>query len=325
MRCLALADAIRPLADDVHFICRDLPGELHELIAGKGFRCTLLPADDPVFDLAADARQTAELADAVDWLVVDHYEIDHQWQRAMRPLCRRILSIDDLADRVHDCDILLDQTFGRHADEYLSLTPVACKVLAGTDYALLRPEFAAQRPASLARRETSEGVRDILVSMGGFDPDNVTRDVLEALADTDYSEELRVTAVSGAQAPVDDRTLGDLATSFETLDVRQHVSEMAKLMAASDLAVGAAGTTSWERCCLGLPALIRVVADNQQEIARGLQAAGAITVWQSTAELREQMDKYVSDTALLRSASTAASNICDGRGLERVIAEIQSC
>ena len=325
MRCLALAVAVRPLADDIHFVCCDLQGELRGLIEDSGYRCTLLPVDNPAFDQVSDAQQTAELADAVDWLIVDHYGIDHHWQREMRSACNRIMVIDDLADRIHDCDILLDQTFGRHADEYRSLTPVACKVLTGTDYALLRPEFAASRPAALERRKASEGVHHVLVSIGGFDPENVTLDVLEVLAHADYSERLTVTAVCPAQPPADDASLNTLAGSFEKLEIRQYVSNMAELMAASDLAVGAGGTTSWERCCLGLPALIRIMADNQREVARRLEAAGAIRVWQSRTELRECLDEYVGDPSLLQSASGAASRVCDGQGLERVIAVMQSC
>lgn len=325
MRCLALAEALRPRASNIHFVCRDLPGELRGLIEDTGFRCSMLPAEDPALDQSSDARQTAELNVNADWLIVDHYGIDHHWQRAMRPACHRLMVIDDLANRTHDCDILLDQTLGRQAGEYRPLTPGDCRILAGTNYALLRPEFAASRPAALERRQASAGVRHVVVSMGGFDPENVTLDVLEVLAGTDYSEQLAVTAVCPAQPPADAASVDALAGNFEKLEIRQHVSNMAELMAASDLAVGAGGTTSWERCCLGLPALIRIMADNQREVARRLETAGAIRVWQSRSELRERLDEYVSDPPLLQSASEAAARVCDGKGLDRVIAVMSSC
>jgi spore coat polysaccharide biosynthesis predicted glycosyltransferase SpsG len=125
MRCLALAEGLRPYATDVHFVCRKLPGDLCRLIERKGFRCTLLPVEPAVeaefpvdeagadlpLDQAIDARQTASKTDTVDWLIVDHYEIDHRWEQAMRSICSRLLVIDDLANRSHDCDILLDQTY----------------------------------------------------------------------------------------------------------------------------------------------------------------------------------------------------------------------
>ena len=161
--------------------------------------------------------------------------------------------------------------------------------------------------------------------MGGFDPDNRALDVLETLASTAYAKQLTVTVVSGNQSPDAEASLTALAGRFDALDVRQRVDNMAALMAAADLAIGAGGTTSWERCCMGLPSLICVLADNQRDIARQLAAAGAIRVWASRPELKEQLDQYVSDSALYRSAIDAAAGICDGRGLERVVSVMQSC
>jgi UDP-2,4-diacetamido-2,4,6-trideoxy-beta-L-altropyranose hydrolase len=325
MRCLALAEAVRPEAADIQFVCRELEGELHDLIEAKGFRCSLLPAAGTALDPISDARQTAALSEALDWLVVDHYEIDQRWERTMRPECKRLMVIDDLVDRAHDCDVLLDQTYGRRADEYEALTPDDCRVLAGTQYALLRPEFAAHRPAALARRAASEGIGRVLVSMGGFDPENRTLDVLETLATTSCASRLTVTVVRGARTPDSDESLRSFASHFEKLDIRQRVDNMAELMAASDIAIGAGGTTSWERCCMGLPALVCIMADNQRDVARQLEAAGAISVWESRSELKEQLDMYEGDHALYRSASAAAADVCDGLGLERVVAEMQSC
>lgn len=325
MRCLALAEAFAEKATDIHFVCRKLPGNLHGLIENRGFRCSLLTADGKVLDQVIDARQTAALVETVDWAVVDHYEIDHQWEQAIRPICDRLLVIDDLVDRSHDCDMLLDQTFGRRADDYDALVPAGCTLLVGTDYALLRPEFAAARPAALSRRQTSDGVDHVLVSLGGFDPDNRTVDVLETLADRAYADDLTVTVVCGAHRADGGASLQALARHFRQLEIRQHVSDMAQLMAAADLAIGAGGTTSWERCCMGLPALVCVMADNQREVARGLEAAGAIRIWRSRSELAERLDEFVGNRSLYRSAVAAAAGICDGRGLERVVAEMQAC
>lgn len=116
-----------------------------------------------------------------------------------------------------------------------------------------------------------------------------------------------------------------VASIFEKLDVKHNVSNMAELMAASDLAIGTAGTTSWERCCLGLPALVYVSADNQREVARGLEAAGAIRQWRSAAELQEQLEDIMNDASLYQSAVAAASGICDGLGVERVVSAMRSC
>jgi len=327
MRCLALAEGLRPQATDVHFVCRQLPGEMHALIEAKGFRCSLLPADDPdseaSLDQDRDAELCASLSGAVDWTIVDHYAIDRRWERAMRPHCRRLMVIDDLVDRAHDCDVLLDQSFGRKPDDYAQLVGADCSVLAGTDYALLRPEFAANRPATLARREQGGEIRHVLVSMGGFDPDNKAREVLEALAGTTRASELTVTVVTGARSP--DASLKGFAGRFGTLDISSGVSNMAELMSAADIAAGAAGTSSWERCCLGLPALIYIYADNQRDIASSLEVAGAIRIWASGTELADYLDEFMTDASLLRSAVAAAAPICDGQGVERVVAVMWSC
>jgi UDP-2,4-diacetamido-2,4,6-trideoxy-beta-L-altropyranose hydrolase len=325
MRCLALAEALAPMASDIHFVCRRLQGELHGLIESRGFRCSLLATGDRPLDQANDARQTAALAGAVDWLTVDHYGLDRDWEQAMKPLYGKLLVIDDLVDRPHECDVLLDQTYGRCSDDYGDLVPEGCRVLAGTNYALLRPEFSALRPATLERRRASGGVHHILVSLGGFDPDNRTLGVLETLADSACSSELTVTVVCGAQYPNGGESLQALAGNFRRLDVLQHVTNMAELMASADLSVGAGGTTSWERCCLGLPALVYIMADNQREAAQGLEKAGAIRTWQSRHDLAGHLAEFTGDDALYRSAVAAASGICDGRGLERVVAEMQSC
>jgi UDP-2,4-diacetamido-2,4,6-trideoxy-beta-L-altropyranose hydrolase len=330
---------MRPHVTDVHFVCRELQGDMHRLIEQRGFRCSLIPVDEAMgsensetgasagltLNQASDVRQTASQTDAVDWLIVDNYEIDQHWERAMRSICRRLLVIDDLANRPHDCDILLDQTFGREVDQYRSLVAKECTVLTGSDYALLGPEFAAHRTAALARRKQCDSIHDVLVSMGGSDHSNMTLEALGALAATTDSERLAVTVVTGPQYANSDASLIPVASSFEKLDVRHNVSNMAELMAASDLAIGAAGTTSWERCCLGLPALICICADNQREVARGLEAAGAIQQWRSATELQEQLEEIMNDASLYQSAVAAASGICDGLGVERVVSAMRSC
>lgn len=338
MRCLALAEGLRPYATDVHFVCRKLPGDLCRLIERKGFRCTLLPVEpaveaefpvdeagaDPPLDQAIDARQTASKTDTVDWLIVDHYEIDHRWEQAMRSICSRLLVIDDLANRSHDCDILLDQTYGRQADQYGSLVGKNCNILAGTEYALLRPEFAAKRAAALARRSQVDGIGSVLISMGGSDPSNKSLDALRVIAGTAGSEALDVTVITGPQYAGNNASLRLMGDCFERLDLKHDVPNMAELMAASDLAIGAAGTTSWERCCLGLPALVYVCADNQREAARKLEAAGAIRCWRSDAELKAQFEGITNDASLYQSAVAASSGICDGLGVERVTAAMRS-
>ena len=233
MRCLTLADRMRCEGTDVHFICRDLVGNLNHLVREQGFPLHVLPrhADDPSLSGYAawltvaqetDARETGEVLCTlapIMRLVVDSYALDEVWERIVRPLVGEIFVIDDLANRKHDCDILLDQNFYRTMQHrYDGLVPPSCKLLLGPSYALLREEFYAAKK-KLRRRDGH--LRRILVFYCA-------------------------------------------------------VSNMADFMATADLCLGAGGTTTWERCFLGLPAIVTAIAENQLEICRDCADAGLI-------------------------------------------------
>jgi UDP-2,4-diacetamido-2,4,6-trideoxy-beta-L-altropyranose hydrolase len=254
-------------------------------------------------------------------LIVDHYALDARWERALRPACRRLMVIDDLADRPHDCDLLLDQNLGRDAHDYVSRVPAACVVLVGPGFAMLRRAFAALRESSLARRLHPRLVK-VLVSMGGVDRDNATGTVLAALRGCRLPDDACVTVVMGPHAPWIGNVREAAATLPWSTEVRVNVREMAPLMADSDLAIGAAGSTSWERCTLGLPTLMVVLADNQREAACALAKAGAVTSIDSPDEIADGLPRavarLVADPALLRAMSEHAARVCDGMGAARV-------
>jgi len=336
MRCLTLADQLRRDGARCRFVCRAHPGHLLGLIAERGHTAIALPCDPAATDAGTpppahaawlgapwqeDARATAAaLADArADWLVVDHYALDACWETALRPHCRALMVIDDLADRPHDCDLLLDQNLGRSAADYAGRVPGTCRVLAGPQYALLRPEFAVWRERLPARRQPARPGH-LLVNMGGVDQDNVTGEALAALRDCPLPDDCRITVVMGHQAPAVDAVRAQAAQLPWSTEVRVNVPDMARLMTECDLAIGAAGSTSWERCCLGLPALVVVLADNQQPIADALQAAGAaqaITRATLAAELQDFLQRADLGAVLDRMREKAAA-ITDGRGAARV-------
>lgn len=322
MRCLALAQVLRDRGASCAFLSTEQPGHLLEHIRERGFEVTALPvaaATDPARTLAALR------GDTFDWLVVDHYALDALWERGLRPACRRLLAIDDLADRPHDCDLLLDQNVGRSADAYRHLVPAACRVLAGPGHAVLRPEFAELRAASLARRATA-AARKLLVTLGGSDPQDMSSRVLDALAGCALPPDSAITVVMGAKAP----HLASVRAAASRLpwptEVVVNASDMAQRMAQSDLAIGAAGTTALERCCLGLPSLVLILADNQRAGALALAAAGAAVLlpegdrW--PAELRQRLPALVADQAALQGLQQRSAQITDGLGAGRVAAEI---
>lgn len=342
MRCLTLAHALSDKGADVTFICRNLEGNLVEKIRQEGFETFLLVLASP-FDGKANLKkeprlfhsewlEATQLEDVdectpilkkiqPDWLIVDHYSIDQFWQMRLAPFCRKLMVIDDLADRQHVCDLLLDQNFGSTVDKYKMRVQRNCKVLAGSHYALLRPEFANWRSYSLARRQPDNRVETILISMGGVDPDNYTGRILQQLMELDFEPCVKITVVMGATAPHTANVKKLAQQMAVNTTVNTNVGNMAELMANSDLAIGAAGATSWERCCLGLPTIQLVIAENQRQIARALSEANAIMLLDSLADLPESV---VTAEQWCPGVVNSAQSVTDGLGVNRVVDAIQS-
>lgn len=343
MRCLTLADALKSRGAQCHFICREHPGNLIELIKNKEHTVTALPLtlssrSSPGADVPhahwlgvspqEDAAQTlvAMGHTTTDWLIVDHYALDACWERELKPCYHKLMVIDDLADRQHRCDLLLDQTLGRRMAEYTHWVPKDCTILCGTDYALLRPEFALWRPYSLKRRQIPQ-LGNILVTMGGVDKDNVTGRVLDVLGQIPLPAKCKITVVMGTMAPGLNSVRQQAATLAHPTTVLTGVSNMARLMADSDLAIGAGGATSWERCCLGLPTIMMVLAENQRQVASSLELAGAATTVASVNLLGAQLPKILLTLAQskeqLTAMSTAAAQVTNGQGVHAVIEHLR--
>lgn len=340
MRCLTLAEALRTRGARCRFFCREHPGNLNDAIRRRGFELCVFPAsgDRQPIGLEADLPAhsawlgAAWEADAeevlielrkspLDWLVVDHYALDSRWERAVRSACDRLMVIDDIADRQHDCNVLLDQNLGRARADYAHLVSPLATVLAGPQFALLRPEFAALRASSLARRASASFHR-LLVTMGGVDKDNVTSAVLSALTECPLPDDCRITVVMGPHAPWLEHVRDCASRMPWSTDVLVNVSDMAQLMADSDFAIGAAGSTSWERCSLGLATALIVLADNQEAIARALESVGAaqrINISSLKEDLRELFTRIKTDPLLLFQTGERAAKVTDGRGAELVV------
>jgi UDP-2,4-diacetamido-2,4,6-trideoxy-beta-L-altropyranose hydrolase len=258
------------------------------------------------------------VAGGCDLLVVDHYGLDARFERACRPWAKTILVIDDLADRPHDCDILLDQTPGRQASDYASLVPGNCTVLAGSQFALLDPRFRQARERLGA---PNDQVRRVLVSFGGTDPAGATRRALEALAVAKLGAAVDV--VLGT-ASADMGQIQQLAAQLDPPDaVHVSVDDMAGMIARADMAIGAGGVSALERCCLGMPSITITIADNQRKLADELAQAGATENLGPVSKLRlgdiaDAVSGLASDPAWRRKMRAAALAVADGLGVARV-------
>lgn len=346
MRCLTLATSLREIGAICRFVCREHVGHMIDLIRQHGYDTCALPTPElrdhrgrtnaypgasPSHaawlgvDWLTDARQTERCADArfADWLVVDHYALDARWERAMRSQARHLMAIDDLADRSHDCDLLLDQNLGREASEYETLTPRGCELVIGPSHALLRPEFAKLRERSLARRQRPKLGR-LLISLGGVDKDNLTCRILGALRSSPLPADCVITVVMGAMAPALQIVHEQAATMPWATEVLIDVHDMASLMAESDLAIGAAGGTTWERCCAGLPTLMIVAAENQRGVAAAMEnSKAALNLGEATREdfelaMVNAIDRFAHRPDPLRLMSERASALTNGDGASRI-------
>ena len=295
MRCLTLAQRLRKEENaKVVFIMRRLSGNLIDLVRKQGFDVLVLPPADQEYELDGyglwltvpmdvDAQQTIELlqhylqehgCDVVDRLIVDSYALDEQWELMLRPYCREIMVIDDLANRRHDCDILLDQNFYLNKDaRYVGLVPEHCKMLLGPEYAVLREEFYE---AKKHLRKRDGNIKNILVFYGGSDLTNETEKAIKALVqlhDEGYSFTADIiTGLSNSRRG----KIEKICSKYHFLHYYCQVSNMAEFMNKADLMLGAGGSTTWERLYMELPALVTAVAKNQIQGCEDCCKAGRI-------------------------------------------------
>ena len=339
MRCLTLADELSRQGAESFFICRQHDGSLIEILQQRGYQVYTLPLEhDSGIEseskatlahadwLASTQHRDAELSISIvkaiqpDWLIVDHYALDESWEKRLQPYCKKLMVIDDLADRKHDCDVLLDQNFGRDPQDYAAYVNEDCELLCGSNYALLRPEFAEWRRYSLERRQHNK-LASILINLGGVDKDNITTKILKGLQTKSLPDHCSMNIVMGSTSPWIEAVKQQAAIMQWRTVVKVGVDNMAELMANSNLAIGAAGSTSWERCCLGLPTIMLVLADNQQVIASALEAVGAALTFDITmleAEPIAFAQGIESIAPKMREMSKTASKVTDGLGASRL-------
>lgn len=334
MRCVALASELRERGSTCIFVCRLHEGNLVEKIKKIGFDVVALPAavskdtKTPGYDSRigenweTDAAQTvAAIGSDIDWMVVDHYAIGVEWEVFVRRSCRQVLVIDDLANRLHDADRLLDQNAGRTAGDYSKLVPKKCSVLAGPQHALLRSEFGARRKASLQRHRL--GLGHILINMGGVDQHNASAAVLHVLTSCKLPERATITVVLGPHAPHIANVRQIAKMMPWATKVLINVEDMAALMADCDLAIGAGGSSALERCCVGLPSIIIPITDNQIAGAKALAASGGAMLASvdpsASINLKNVITQFLKGE-VLQSSSIACASITDGSGTKTLAA-----
>ena len=267
-RCLTLANALRKFGADCNFICKKNKNNLIEKIKTEGFN---------VYEISnlkyQDANQTIKiLKKKIDWLIIDHYKIDKDWEKKLRLYAKKIMVIDDLANRQHDCDLLLDQNLIlNYKTRYRNIINKNCKTLLGPQYALLQPEYAKFHktlPSKTSR------VNRILVFFGGSDQFNITELVILSFLKLNNNS-IKLDVVISINNPYLSK-IKLLTKKNKNIKIHNFRSSLASLMIKADISIGACGSTSWERCCLGLPSIVITVAENQKPIAKELHRRGLV-------------------------------------------------
>jgi len=309
------------------------------MVRERGFEAHLLPSfEDSLLAVLADLDETSYFShlsqrwdtdasqtqkaigtDRFDWLVVDHYALDQRWEGTMRAISKRVMAIDDLANRHHDCDLLLDQNLvGNWESRYLGLIPDRCGQMLGPEFSLLQDAYRSARSIVLPRQAP---VRRILVYFGGADSSNLTGLTLDAFRTVPRAE-LSLDVVVSSSSPWI-QSIRAQAAQDARVQIHDTVPSLAALMLQADLSIGACGTTTWERCCLGLPSLAITLAPNQVPIAEELDRRGIVR-WLGH---KDRIDvKLISDAVVqaihepcLVEWSTACSELVDGLGATRVV------
>lgn len=328
MRCLVLADEMREQGWNVKFACLPQKGDMCEFVIARGYEVIKLtapieckvPKNTSDYDawlqrgIKEDAYETIQYLKDIDWLVCDHYAIGEKWQRLIHNTTKvKIIAIDDLV-RKHEAEIVIDQTLNRKPDDYQS----GELVLTGMDFALLAPQFAEKRILASKRSQFTKPIK-VLVTMGGVDLPNASLKVLQALISC--SLDTKITVLLSERSP-NFKRVAEFSNQYENITHLEFTSEMAELMLTHDVAVGAPGSTSWERACLGLPSIIIPLADNQFEISGQLQkeeVAIKLDLNDIESNFANVFEMVVKNWKAMHYKNL---RICDGLGVKRVVETI---
>ena len=342
MRCMALAKGFMERGFEVHFVVRNLLPVVEDILSQNAMSVYYLPnsesretkyshslwlestEDEDANNVSSYIDEQMALRGSPDLIVVDHYALASLWEDKLGKYSD-VLAIDDLNDRVHTSQWVLDQTVGKSEKAYLPfINPDKTKLLLGTEYALLREEFAELRESAKSKRlvPPSPSSLRVLVTLGGVDVKGLSLSILAALEEC--RSNLDVIVVAGGANPHTCNLIA-LAESLPfNVEIIGQTGEMAKLMLGADLCIGAAGSTSWERCVLGLPTINITLANNQSYISKNLDDAGAACSFgyfdkTRNNELAQLVDSFLEDESLWIKTKQAAFDVCDGLGINRVI------
>lgn len=336
MRCLMLANSLLDEGHYVKFLCREHNGNIYDILQNPLLNFTLLKntnlnysnKDDNSWlgvNQEEDAIQTIKSLDGevYDWLIIDHYFLDFNWERKLKKYVKKILVIDDLANRTHECNILVDSNYvDNFHKRYQNKTNSTCLKLLGPDYCFISKEFHKFRNSP---RKRSNIVDRVLIYFGGVDQYNLTEKCLKIFSGNNLKH-IKLDIVVGGMNK-NHKNIKIITSKRDSTYIHRSLPNLANLMNSADLSIGAGGVTTWERMFLGLPSIIITIAENQIAGAEELSKNNYITYLGhynelSPDQLKNSIIKKIEDRDNLFLESHSAENLVDGNGLSRIMSHI---
>ena len=315
-RSLSLAVHLKSLGANCKFVCRNDPGNINDLV--RSCNIPLIEFNNNRIEDEINAVRGAFNEENLDWIIIDSYLIDIETETALRPHVSKILVIDDFSDRHHDCDLFLNPSIGTEKLTR-SLLPVGCQILLGSKYAMVSEKFIQQ---SKVPRVQKEKVKNVMVFFTSGDDNGETLKALEGLKDLGF----KITVVLNDECKTN-RTVSNMCTA-KNWTIYNYVENMSDLIGSVDLVVGSGGSSNFERCLLGVPAIVSALSEDQINIAEQLSEIGAVIYLgpSKTVATKDYENAVVSLTSKkLKEMSIAGQQLIDGLGVERVSQCIMSC
>ena len=323
MRCMALADTLQKNFE-INFITRSLEGSLISDIQKKGFGIFRFYSNSEKINEKNDAQKTISLikkhSGSKNILIVDNYQLSKKWETDVKPFVHKLIVIDDLSNRSHNCDLLIDQNLHTKVNGlYKGLIPSNCIKLIGPKFSMIRKEFRMMRKSVKPR---TFPIKKILVSFGGSDTKNQTSVALNSIKK--MNGKINVDVVVG-KANKCKKTLKIFCNKNKHFTYHEQIDNIADLMLSSDLSIGSSGSTTWERCCLGLPAIVSISSNDQRDIANSLSRKKCIINLGDVKKLKES--SYINVITNLkkndlRNMSKNSMSLVDGNGTQRIFKHI---
>jgi len=278
-RCLNLADALRLKGCQTLFAINNASLDLQKEITKRGHEIVSFGNDfstitntlilENIEQQLLDAKDCSKLLEKYqpDLLIVDHYNLDYNWERMLKPLTKSILVIDDLANRKHECSFLLDQTPVRTSRDYTNLVEFNTLLLIGPEYTILHPDFAIYRNKKIKNPVSS---KNILVGMGGLDSNNLIPKIVTFLEQKPELAQYEINVVISSMATQIRLLEKIIKSSSLRIHLNIEAQNFVQLLATSEFAICAGGLMSLELACLGVPAIILPLNEIQSKVSSKL-------------------------------------------------------